>query len=339
MAQNLQETLTDFTNRLNEQNRFSAGYVAEVNKCLSDILELLGRLVQRYNECQEQLQRRSQQFERDSTSSDGFIETPKIADASKSIHDAIEKIDEVGRNPNDNAAVLDNLRNTLIQTSSRLYEATTELVNLRQQLLQQHETISATFATLTDILANVRPNTTDLQELRRLCGQLRAELEKAGVTSGASVEPSPEPQSGKTEKGLLSSLMSLVESNKGEKTSNKSEKTGEESSSVVDLTKIYNKSIRRGDREAFKSTVNPSSIAQQGAPPGTFGTPKRLPKSNDNVGPGRGGSKTLFKKIGGTKKGNKTYKKNRKHKRGGFTYKLKPPSNKHSKTHKKRNRE
>jgi len=339
MAQNLQETLTDFTDRLNLQNRFSAQYVAEVNKCLGEILELLGRLVQRYNECQEQLQLHSQQFERDSTSSDGSTETSKIADASKSIDDAREIIDEVRRNPNPNTALLEQLQNILSETQGRLLAATTELNDLRQQLAQQQQTISAAFANLNGILANFRPNTADLQELRRLCAQLRAELEKAGVTSGASVELQSGPPitpSRTTAKSFLSSLLSPFESNK-------SEKTEKESSPVVNLSDVYNQPIRRVDRVAVKSTGNPllSSIAQQGAPPGTSGTftPKRLPQSNPNYRSEWDSSQTPIIKLGGTKKGNKTYKKNRKHKRGGFTYKLKPPSNKHSKTHKKRNRE
>jgi len=146
MAQNLQQTLTDFTNRLNAQNRFSAEYVAEVNKCLNEILELLQNLVQRYNDCQKRLLESSQQFERDSISSEGSSDTQKTADASDAVDDAIEKIDEVKRNPNPDDDVLNDLRNTLIGTQRRLMDAVAEINELRQQLAQQQQIIATTFA-------------------------------------------------------------------------------------------------------------------------------------------------------------------------------------------------
>jgi hypothetical protein len=125
--------------------------------------------------------------------------------------------------------------------------------------------------------------------------------------------------------------MSQFESNK---------KNEKESSPAVNLLDIYNKDInnkssRREKRAPVKYTRNPllSSIAQQDAPPGTSGnvTPKKSPLFKVNW------DSSTKVNSGGTKKSNKTYKKNRKHKRGGFTYKLKSPSRNHSKTHKKRN--
>jgi uncharacterized membrane-anchored protein YhcB (DUF1043 family) len=331
MAQNLQQTLTDFTNRLNAQNRFSAEYVAEVNKCLNEILELLQNLVQRYNDCQKRLLESSQQFERDSISSEGSSDTQKTADASDAVDDAIEKIDEVKRNPNPDDDVLNDLRNTLIGTQRRLMDAVAEINELRQQLAQQQQIIATTFANLNGILNNFRPNTADLQELQRLCAQLRAELAKA---TGATVEPQSGPPvtpSRTTATSFLSSLLSPFESKENEET---------EETPVVNLSDVYNQPIRRVNRAAVAPTGNPllSSITPTGAPPGasTF-TPRRLPPSTYR--PDWDSSKTPIKKLGGTKKSNKTYKKNRKHKRGGFTYKLKPPSRNHSKTHKKRYQE